>query len=265
VLDSRQNAAIFDFFQRFNNTATARLLLDYDGTLAPFHTDRHKAYPYPGVIPVLGRIIRSGRTKISIISGRPVGEIQALLSPLTDFEIWGAHGMEHLSSDGTYRSGEIDPETLAIIHHIKDWLRQSGMLPITEAKPGGVAVHWRGLSASEVENVKSRIQGTWNKFDGVSGIKILAFDGGIELRAAHPDKGDAIGAILEKAEPTAPIAFLGDDLTDEDAFLVLGGRGLSILVRSEYRTTIADAWLRPPDELIDFLGLWADIAPGQSR
>jgi trehalose-phosphatase len=55
-----------------------------------------------------------------------------------------------------------------------------------------------------------------------------------------------------------PVAFLGDDITDEDAFRVLGQRGLSVLVRSEHRETEAQAWLRPPRELIDFLLQWSN-------
>jgi trehalose-phosphatase len=259
VKTNDQKSAVADFFRQFDRPMTARLLLDYDGTLAPFQTDRHKAYPYPGITTILDRIIRSGRTNISIVSGRPVSEIQNLLSGLSNFEIWGAHGLEHLSADGIYRRTEIEPNTLAIIRQAEDWLSNAGLLPFTEIKPGGIAVHWRGLPASEVEDVQSRIQEGWNKFKAVQGIKLLAFDGGVELRAAHPDKGDVIGAILRKTDTATPIAFLGDDFTDEDAFRVLNGRGLSVLVRPEYRKTIARAWLRPPQELMDFLERWSDI------
>ncbi len=260
-----RKSPIADFFRQFDHTMTARLLLDYDGTLAPFQTDRHKAYPYPGIMPILDRIIRSGRTKISIVSGRPVNEIRNLLNSLTDLEIWGAHGLEHLSAAGEYRRTEIDPNTLAILRQAEDWLSQAGLLPTTEMKPGGLAVHWRGLSASEVTEVQSRIQSGWNKFKGVQGIKLLAFDGGIELRAARPDKGDVIRAILKTTDAATPVAFLGDDFTDEDAFRVLNGRGLSVLVRPEYRTTAANAWLRPPQELIDFLELWSDTVRMSTR
>ena len=51
-------------------------------------------------------------------------------------------------------------------------------------------------------------------------------------------------------------SYLGDDLTDEDAFRALKGRGLSVLVRNELRETLADIWLKPPGELIDFLLKW---------
>lgn len=65
-------------------------------------------------------------------------------------------------------------------------------------------------------------------------------------------------AILADTDPAAAVAFLGDDLTDEDAFRVLSKRGLSVLVRPEYRETMAKAWLRPPHELVEFLALWVE-------
>lgn len=258
VQDSYHHSAIADFFQRCDLTKTARLLLDYDGTLAPFQTDRYKAYPYPGIIPILNRIIQTGRTRISIVSGRPIKEIQSLLNPLQNFEIWGAHGLEHISADGVYERASIDPEVLPILRQAEDWLRHSGLLSIAEIKPGGVAVHLRGLAPTEAEDILSRIQKGWSRFDEVPSIKFLSFDGGIELRTTHPDKGDAVEVILADADPTAAVAFLGDDQTDEDAFRVLGKRGLLVLVRSEHRETMADVWLQPPHELIEFLTLWAE-------
>jgi trehalose-phosphatase len=258
VQDSQHHLAISDFFQRCDLTKTARLLLDYDGTLAPFQTNRYKAYPYAGIIPILNRIIQTGRTKISIVSGRPTKEIQRLLNPLQHFEVWGAHGMEHVSVDGVYERASINPEALSILQQAADWLRQSDLLSMAEIKPGGIAVHWRGLAPMEIEDILSCIQKGWSRFNGIPSVKLLLFDGGIELRTTHPDKGDAIDAILADTDPAAAVAFLGDDFTDEDAFRVLSKRGLSILVRSEYRETLASVWLQPPHQLIEFLNLWAE-------
>ena len=52
------------------------------------------------------------------------------------------------------------------------------------------------------------------------------------------------------------MAYLGDDLTDEDAFAAVGDRGFSILVRTEVRASCARFWLRPPQELLEFLDEW---------
>jgi trehalose-phosphatase len=70
------------------------------------------------------------------------------------------------------------------------------------------------------------------------------------------DKGDAIRTVLAEVHPNTPVAYLGDDLTDERAFRALGARGLSILVRTKPRRTAAQVWLKPPEELLDFLGRW---------
>ena len=70
------------------------------------------------------------------------------------------------------------------------------------------------------------------------------------------DKGDAVRTILDEIGPEVPVAYLGDDWTDERAFLALGTRGLSVLVRPEWRTTAAAVWIRPPEDLQKFLERW---------
>lgn len=247
---------IHDFLDRLNHSSASVLLLDYDGTLAPFQTDRHHAYPYPGVVTILNRIMHSGKTRVVIISGRPVHELQALIHPLSNLEIWGAHGQEHLLADGTYRLNALDPAIVESLKQMETHLNTTGLSSTIETKPGGIAIHWRGLPSSEMQKVQQLAQQELEPLVQRPGFKLLSFDGGVEIRAAHPDKGDAVSAILKESAPDTPIAFLGDDLTDEDAFRVLNGHGLSILVRKEYRKTEAQAWLRPPQELIDFLGTW---------
>jgi hypothetical protein len=70
------------------------------------------------------------------------------------------------------------------------------------------------------------------------------------------DKGDAVRIILAEIGPQVPVAYLGDDITDEGAFLALGTRGLTALVRPEWRKTAAALWMRPPEGLRDFLTRW---------
>jgi trehalose 6-phosphate phosphatase len=255
--DNYGKTLVVDFLKQLNQASTAVLMLDYDGTLAPFQTERDRAYPYPGIVPILDRIIQSGKTKVIVVSGRPVREVESLLHPLNDIDIWGAHGLEHLSADGTYQSTPIDSSISETLAQAKEWLRKSGLPDLDEIKPGGIAFHWRGLPAFEIKRLQTQIQAGWRLFAEKAGLKLLDFDGGIELRATHPDKGDAVAEILKRADASAPAAFLGDDLTDEDGFRVLDGRGLSVLVRSEYRRTQAKAWLRPPNELINFLEQWS--------
>ena len=98
----------------------------------------------------------------------------------------------------------------------------------------------------------------------MDGLGLLEFESGLELRVGR-DKGGAVEAILSEADTDAPVAFLGDDLTDEAGFRAVrqaGNRGLSVLVREKNRETDADIWLRPPAELKGFLRRWVQAMSG---
>jgi trehalose-phosphatase len=91
----------------------------------------------------------------------------------------------------------------------------------------------------------------------------LKFDGGMEIHATARSKGDAVRAIVAEAGNRGAIAYLGDDVTDEDAFAALQGYGIGILVRSDYRPTVADVWIRPPEGVVDFLTSWIRACEGE--
>ncbi len=249
-------AALTEFMGRLAAAKHSVLAVDYDGTLAPFQTERDRAYPYPDVEPILKRIVQGGQTRVIVLTGRPVRELQTLMHPLHNLEVWGSHGMEHLLGDGTYQQAVTDSEIAAVLGQAETWLTAAGLIPLAEIKPGGIAIHWRGLDDAEIKRVQTLAREGMVPFAERPGLRLLNFDAGLELRVAHPDKGDALAAILEGLDSYAPVAFLGDDLTDEDAFRVLDDRGLSVLVRPEYRETRAKIWLQPPHELIAFLEQW---------
>jgi trehalose-phosphatase len=126
-----------------------------------------------------------------------------------------------------------------------------------------LAIHWRDASTATQEQIRSSIQSVFNSLVQPDGLHLLPFDGGLELRSTDRTKGTAVGEILAQEPVTIPAAYLGDDLTDEDAFAALGERGFSILVRTEARPSSARFWLRPPEELLDFLDAW--IAGSRDR
>ena len=244
------------FWQQIKAAQESVLLLDYDGTLAPFHVDRSLAYPYLGVVSLLDSIVRCDKTRTIIVSGRPIVELRALLTPMSDLEMWGSHGLERQSSDGSYSRVQVSEKDAAFLKEAEEWVVAAGLLCRAEIKLGGIAIHWRGMPPIEARSLQALTQDCWTPLAERSGLKLLQFEAGLELRVSHPDKGDAIRSILGTLDSDVPIAFLGDDMTDEDAFRVLRGRGLTVLVRADYRETMAEAWLRPPMELLDFLERW---------
>jgi trehalose 6-phosphate phosphatase len=244
------------FLQSIAQASQAVLLLDYDGTLAPFQTARDRAYPYPGVALVLQEIVRNGLTRVVVISGRDARDVLPLLNIHPHPEVWGIHGLQRLRTDGSVEMPRLDDRTLNGLSDADRWLGYLQLRYVAEFKVGSIAIHWRGLDEIEAEDLRSRVVLGWRPIAEYSGLNLLQFDGGVEIRANQADKGEAVRTFLSEINPHAPAAYLGDDTTDESAFQAIEGHGISVLVRPEWRSTAARFWLRPPEELLDFLALW---------
>lgn len=249
------------FFGRFATLRTALLLLDYDGTLAPFRVDRFHAKPWAGVRDLLNYIQNQKRTRIVIISGRPAGEIVPLLNLDTPPEVWGLHGAERLYPDGRREQETIARPTRAALEDLYASLRRNAFGGLFEEKPNAAVMHWRGISPEKAREIERRTRALFEPLTQVEGLTLLQFECGLELRAGR-DKGGAVRAILDELSTDElarlPAAYLGDDFTDEMAFGALKGHGLSVLVRREWRETVADIWLKPPEELRQFLVRWRE-------
>jgi trehalose 6-phosphate phosphatase len=232
------------------------LLLDYDGTLAPFCLDRQHAFPYPAITALLQEIIDNGRTRVVIITGRNAHEVGPLLTVHPIPDIWGCHGLERLRPDGTYERPNVEESVLRALADADLWLKSQGLHNRAEFKTGAIAIHWRGLDKAMVAETRSQVLLGWRPIAQITPLELLEFDGGIEMRKTGCDKGDAVRTVLDEVGPRVPVAFLGDDLTDERAFIALGGRGLSVLVRPKWRKTAAAVWIKPPDGLREFMTRW---------
>ncbi len=136
------------------------------------------------------------------------------------------------------------------------WLRDQGLHNRAEFKTGAVALHWRGLDDARAAETRSQVLLGWLPIAQSTPMELLEFDGGIEMRMPGRDKGDAVRTILDEIGSEVPVAYLGDDVTDERAFLSLGAMGLSVLVRPEWRETAAALWIRPPEDVREFLTRW---------
>jgi len=248
-----------EFFHTLKQSPSRTLLLDYDGTLAPFQVKRHKAFPYPGVAEAIKEIIQKGATRLVVVSGRRPDELIPLLGLKKPPEIWGSHGGERLLPDGTYQKGDLSEQDRRALEATAAWMVGLGWGPHVERKPFGLALHWRGMRIQEKKNLQDKALEQVPLLVAGTGLSLQAFDGGMELRAPGITKGEVVETILAETQMDTVAAYLGDDLTDEDAFAALkthSPRSVGVLVREELRKTKADFWLRPPDELVDFFRRW---------
>ena len=254
--DAKANPQLESFLTLVEQAPRSLLMLDFDGTLAPFRKDRKKAVPYPGVVSALQDILSTGKTRIVIISGRDVSETVPLLSIKPHPEVWGLHGLQRLKADGTVELCELNDSTVEALARAENWVRSANLLHAVEFKAGSLAVHWRGLPEAEAQAMHKRVMEGWTGIAKESDLDLMNFDGGVEIRSPKANKGTAVDTILSEMDPDVPAAYLGDDATDEDAFQAINPRGLSILVRPEWRQTAAQFWLKPPDELLELFAGW---------
>lgn len=235
-------------------------MLDYDGTLAPFVEERMEATPYPGVKDRLIALASLKNTRTVIVSGRKLSDLEIVLDLQAGLEIWGSHGCERKLADGTQVNTKLDANLYEGLNKGKQACTQNVTSESCEIKPYSIALHWRGKEATERLHAIKAVEKLWQELCKTYALEIHAFDGGIELRPTEQNKGHVVKDLLKEISEGSPIAYLGDDMTDEDAFAALGNRGLKVLVREQSRPTLADIHLIPPHELFTFLDLWLENA-----
>jgi len=158
------NIDLETFFSQLHATYHKVLLLDYDGTLAPFHVNPGEAIPYPGVREVLDKIMQAPGTRLVIITGRWIKDFVPLLRLQNQPEIWGSHGLERLKADGSYEIGPIEEEVLPGLVAADEWVESVGLSDRCEEKPGCLAFHWRGMGEASIREMRERILREWSLF-----------------------------------------------------------------------------------------------------
>lgn len=178
-----------------------------------------------------------------------VSEVQQLLGLDQTPEIWGSHGRERRLPDGTMISIPIDQGAVDALNAARAAVVQHQFSERMEDKISSIALHWRGLPDTLRQGIQTTMQAAWEPIATTYGLEIHDFDNGMELRVPGRNKGDAVTTILSEVEPQAAAAYLGDDLTDEDACIALHQHAkvipamsthpwyLTVLVRKEHRET----------------------------
>lgn len=235
------------------------LALDYDGTVAPFRTDRSTAVPAPELVLALTALARSPATRLVIVSGRPIAEIERLIGVDPLPELFGVHGWEHRLPGGERRDTAVAPAAAAAFAAEYERLAGDGIAERVERKSASLALHWRGLGTAQASQLQRAVEAPWRRLAEQHAMELRPFNAGLELLLRGRSKGDVVRELLggETAQPA--LAYLGDDGTDEDAFRALPDGGLGVLVASERRPTSARVTIGM-GEVGAFLDAWLHAA-----
>jgi len=197
------------------------LMLDYDGTLAPFRVARGQAAPPARVLKRLGRLARAAHTRVAVVSGRPIDELDPLLGALP-IALFGEHGWEERGLDGRLVRHPLAAATAALLDRAERLMRDTGTAGRLERKRCGIVLHTRGLPSGRARAVAGRSMVAWRPLTAGARLVLQPIDGGVELRAGRRNKGAVVRFLLARSAPGTFAVFVGDDIADEEAFGALG-------------------------------------------
>jgi trehalose-phosphatase len=237
---SRHNDRVLDEVQAAVSSRPADsafiLLLDFDGTLAEFNSDPAAPQLTPARWNCLDGISRQPGVVVGIVSGRRLDDLR-MRTRLPDHVYHaGLHGLE-IEFEGR-RTGH--PDLSAAAQRLEGLAAALGRLvtempgTLIEDKGASVAVHARGVAPKRREAVFARADVIAVPWIAERLVRRLEGDAVVEyLPNIDGHKGDATRWITEDVQArmgrAAWVAYIGDDITDEDAFRAITC-GISVLV-----------------------------------
>ena len=212
------------------------LLLDFDGTLAEFNPDPAAPELTPERHEVLMRIVQHPAVSLGIVSGRRLDDLRRRTRLPDHVYHAGLHGLE-MEIDGSRTTHPDLPCAIERLDGLAENLRQLlNEFPAAyiEDKGASVAVHARRLPKDMHARVFARADVLAVPWIAKNYIRRLEGNAVVEfLPNIDGHKGDAtkwiVADVETKLQCPAWVAYIGDDITDEDAFRAIT-MGIGVLV-----------------------------------
>ena len=235
------------------------LCLDYDGTLTPIVENYNEAIISDHMRDLVQQLAR--KIPVAIISGRDVSFVKQHMR-LPEAFYAGSHGFEIVGPENYRHELEEAERAIPLLDRAEEQLREfaAGIAGVEiERKKYAMAVHFRKANEEGRARAIQKVKQLLELSDG-----LIAGEGKmlLELKPAIDwHKGKALETIVEQLDPTgeAVVAFIGDDVTDEDAFRVLRKEDIGIFVGVHDRSTAASYRLNDVPEVGQFLGRLIEV------
>ncbi len=197
---------------------------DYDGVLAPLVDDPMDARPNRDSVAAMRSLAEQANTWVTVVSGRSLRDLASLSRLPEEVRLVGSHGSEF---DLGFAS-QLEPPLVELRQRLTEEVKALGETynAIVEEKPTGATFHFRGMEETTRDAAREAlVRGP----AGRDGIHIRNGHDIIEFSVIDTNKGTALETIRHQVGASAVI-FLGDDVTDEDAFRTLSGPDVGIKV-----------------------------------
>jgi trehalose 6-phosphate phosphatase len=244
---------IQQILHKANNRKIA-LFLDYDGTLTPIVNDPDKAFLDQSTRQTLEKVAQ--KWVVAVISGRDLAAIQNFVK-LDNLYYAGSHGFDISGPANLTLEMQKGKQFLPVLDKARGQLEEKLTdIPgaAIERKQFSIAIHYRNVEQAQVTTVRQtvrQVQTGYPELRITEGKKVFELQPDIEWH-----KGKALTWLMEKLTlnlDTYYPMYIGDDITDEDAFESLKTIGTSIVVKGSFHPTSADFVLENTRETAAFL------------
>lgn len=261
ISDNLENApslpSALDGFEAISRQAEGKritVFLDYDGTLTPIVETPDRAVMHDDMRQAVMELSR--HCPVGIISGRDLQDVRDKVR-IDSIVYAGSHGFDIAGPRALQVENTVGEKFLPVLDGAeKELSRRLGSISglLVERKKFAIAIHYRLVKLEYVEGIKrvvDEVAAGHPELRKAYGKKIF------ELQP-HTDwhKGKALFALLRTLNldggDVLPF-YIGDDVTDEDGFRELKGRGIGIVVWDHPYETAAAYSLKNPDEVREFL------------
>ena len=196
--------------------------LDVDGTLAELAPSPDLARVHEVMRARLEQLRVASGGAVAFVSGRPIAEVDELLGA-RHHVVAGLHGLERRDARGTLWRHEADSASLQRARDRIVSIVASQPELLLEDKGATIALHYRAAPA-----LASFAHRVMREARQVAGEAFMVQRGKlvVELKPAGHDKGSAVETFMREPpfRGRCPV-YVGDDATDEHAFMVVNAVG----------------------------------------
>lgn len=246
-------SALKDIPQLLNGKKPA-VFLDYDGCLSPIVKDPDKAVMTEEMRDTLKRL--ANVCSVAVVSGRDRANVEKLVQ-LDNLYFAGSHGFDISGPDNMHTEPGGASEAVPALDKAQKTLDEKlqgieGVL--VERKRYAIAVHYRNVPDDQVDKVlqvTEEVIDQHPKLKKGPGKKIMELKPNLDWH-----KGKAVLWLMDKLDLNKPDIiplYIGDDITDEDAFATLQGNGIGIMVGEHDDKTAAEYRLEDVEDVQAFL------------
>jgi trehalose-phosphatase len=215
------------------------LALDVDGVLAPIVAHAEDAVLTDGIEDCLRHLTATRDVRVAVVSGRSLASLARFGFP-AEVAVVGSHGVE---LDGS--PPPLDDRERALLDELvrlaDEMAERAGPGAWVEHKPASVVLHVREADRRAGATALDELAAAARCHEGAA---VKAGSAVVELLARDADKGRAITELRRRWSPASTV-FVGDDVTDEDGFRVLGPGDVGVKVGAG--DTAAGRRLADPD------------------